>query len=387
MMPYPVAYRIAAILFCCLLGMVFPLALVLAAFLAWAVYTDLFVTAPASSSIVVNRWTVSKDDVNWKSHFLASCGSPAESTFLDAVINDFGLVPAEGHLTASNLKFSMQERIGNYRVDFLANNWLVIEIDGATYHSSPEAVANDKIRDRYLRDNGYDVLRIPAKIVFTDPKNAIINVRSAMESGPTTSKNSGDDKPRWSFAQAFSSANNFISDVSETITVAAAVQKALEPQEAAFFSQKLVINHALETAELKINAEKFRSQSEFHARHYDESYHKLKKVLEKEFPKSTTELSRTEIFTITEMMDPHPHSDPKSEIAIKVRYADLLAKRSQYFAGVRQRLATEAQMSKLVQSELIELGCPQCWDFIAETGQSLNGIGDPKGFPRISGTL
>jgi quercetin dioxygenase-like cupin family protein len=62
------------------------------------------------------------------------------------------------------------------RVDFLANKHLVVEIDGAAYHSSAEAVENDRIRDEYLIENGYVILRIPAKVVFNSPGDAVERV-------------------------------------------------------------------------------------------------------------------------------------------------------------------------------------------------------------------
>ncbi|WP_443018997.1 endonuclease domain-containing protein [Sphingobium sp. MI1205] len=45
-----------------------------------------------------------------------------------------------------------------YRADFLVDDKLVVEIDGATYHSSPEAVARDRQRDEDMRREGYTVL-------------------------------------------------------------------------------------------------------------------------------------------------------------------------------------------------------------------------------------
>jgi hypothetical protein len=73
--------------------------------------------------------------------------------------------------------------MGRYRLDFFANGWLVIEIDGAAYHSSLDDVARDETRDAYLKSYDYTVLRIPAKVVFSTPLQAVAKVRSALAEG------------------------------------------------------------------------------------------------------------------------------------------------------------------------------------------------------------
>ena len=56
---------------------------------------------------------------------------------------------------------------------------LVVEIDGAAYHSFPEAVAKDKRRDAALNEHGFEVLRIPAKITLYSPSEAVARVKQA----------------------------------------------------------------------------------------------------------------------------------------------------------------------------------------------------------------
>lgn len=67
----------------------------------------------------------------------------------------------------------MQVKVGNYRLDFVANRTFIIEIDGAAWHSSPEAVERDRLRDAAMMAKGYKVLRISAKVVLTTPKEAV----------------------------------------------------------------------------------------------------------------------------------------------------------------------------------------------------------------------
>jgi hypothetical protein len=78
------------------------------------------------------------------------------------------------------LELQLQIPIGHYRVDFLVNKHLVVEIDGAAYHSSLEAVEKDRIRDEYFIKSGYVVLRVPAKIVFNSHREAVQRVRCAV---------------------------------------------------------------------------------------------------------------------------------------------------------------------------------------------------------------
>lgn len=126
---------------------------------------------------------VTPDQVRWQGFVEEHCESPAEIAFLRAMIEDFKLSPQNGSLVADGVRLDFQVKEGRYRVDFLANEWLVVEIDGAAYHSSPEAKARDRLRDRYFESLGYSVLRIPAKLVFQSPSLAVGKVRTALTEG------------------------------------------------------------------------------------------------------------------------------------------------------------------------------------------------------------
>jgi very-short-patch-repair endonuclease len=55
-----------------------------------------------------------------------------------------------------------QYKVGNYRLDFAwpdADPPVAVEVDGP-HHYAPEAAATDVMRDRWLRDQGWVVLRI-----------------------------------------------------------------------------------------------------------------------------------------------------------------------------------------------------------------------------------
>lgn len=179
--------RLGLILALCFLGIFFPLFFVVAAWLGWTIYDTLKnPQPPPPDEWYARRWTTTAADPRWRSDFLAFCESPAETKFLDAIIDAYGLIPDNGVLKGTGLTLDLQVEVKPYRLDFLANAWLAVEVDGAAYHSSPEAVARDKERDEFLRAEGYTVLRIPAKVVFATPEEAVGRVRSAIAAGRTS---------------------------------------------------------------------------------------------------------------------------------------------------------------------------------------------------------
>lgn len=119
------------------------------------------------------------EDDKWLHIFRSVCESPAEEAFLDAMVSAFDLMPNEGSLSGSNLTLQMQVPVANYRLDFLVDKGLVVEIDGAAYHSSPDAIERDAERDKALVAKGFEVLRIPAKVALYNPKEAIERVRTS----------------------------------------------------------------------------------------------------------------------------------------------------------------------------------------------------------------
>ncbi|MBP2442700.1 endonuclease domain-containing protein [Rhizobium leguminosarum] len=169
---------------CVVAGFVFPLLFLLAALLAWTIYSDL--TSPkaaAPDAWYTRRWTATSEDPEWKTYFLPYCESPAEEAFLEAMIAHHKLLPNAGVLVGSGLELNLQVEHKPYRVDFLVDRWLVVEIDGAAWHSDPEAVERDRIRDEFFVANGFSVVRIPAKLVFNTPSKAIDMVRAAVARG------------------------------------------------------------------------------------------------------------------------------------------------------------------------------------------------------------
>lgn len=121
--------------------------------------------------------TLTADDEEWPKLFRRACESPAEVAFLDAMVSAFDLKPDKGRLSGSGLTLQMQVPVASYRLDFLVDRGVVVEVDGARWHSSPEAIERDTERDKVLRSKGYEVLRIPAKTTLYKPDEAIALVR------------------------------------------------------------------------------------------------------------------------------------------------------------------------------------------------------------------
>ena len=123
--------------------------------------------------------TLTADDEDWRRYFQHHCESPAEVAFLDAMVEAFNLTPEKGRLRGGGLTLQMQVPVLNYRLDFLIDDDLIVEVDGAQWHSSPEAIERDAERDKALAAKGYEILRIPAKVTLYKPDDAIKQVRQA----------------------------------------------------------------------------------------------------------------------------------------------------------------------------------------------------------------
>lgn len=185
-MAIPLRILVAAI--CILLGFLFFPLFFVGGLIAWSIYRDI-VDAPAERAQQTEidarlNAPVSVEEIRWM------CESPAETAFLDAMVSAYALRAGPGAIEGNGLRLRNQVSMGQlrihsgyassqYRADFLVDEKLVVEIDGATYHSSPEAITRDRKRDADMKRDGYSVLRIPADLVFLDPAQAVNRVEDA----------------------------------------------------------------------------------------------------------------------------------------------------------------------------------------------------------------
>jgi very-short-patch-repair endonuclease len=80
------------------------------------------------------------------------------------------------------LKFRRQVPIGKYVVDFLCvEHRFIVELDGAP-HEKKEQQGHDALRDAWLRERGYRILRLPNDIVIGGDI-ALDMIRGAMFKG------------------------------------------------------------------------------------------------------------------------------------------------------------------------------------------------------------
>lgn len=138
---------------------------------------------PAGRSSKLVALTV--EDEGWLRAFQHVCESPAERAFLDAMVAEFDLEPHNGCLLGRGVLLQMQVPVENYRLDFLIDDRLVVEVDGARWHSSPEAVERDAARDQALSSKGFEILRIPAKTALYHPDEAVSLVLAAKATQPS----------------------------------------------------------------------------------------------------------------------------------------------------------------------------------------------------------
>ena len=69
-------------------------------------------------------------------------------------------------LKKARIPFDREVAVKNYSVDFLLDQWLVVEVDGESHLVSGQA-QRDKRRQKSLEDSGFYVLRVPAAELST----------------------------------------------------------------------------------------------------------------------------------------------------------------------------------------------------------------------------
>lgn len=328
---------------------------------------------PKPKAAPIERTKIAVDDPQWNSRYLEECESPAESAFLSAMISSFSLQPQNGVLTAPGLTLNMQVEIGFYRLDFLANDWLVIEIDGAAWHSSPEAVSRDQRRDRYFESYDYTVLRIPAKTVFSKPHEAVKMVRDTLAKGrkaPIETETVAQE-PLSIIASVVGfvrAAGEFAEGVGASVERASALQQAMMQPRRIFDAEKLAIKIAIETVDTKMELERYFSQDPRRREAFDRISKGLKASIKKN--QGSLESQKEDPFqlmreTIKPFQAPQAHPNVEIDEAIRRAYAYFVEERAAYFREVRQTLTLDKDRCALVKRTLLEMDCESCWTEVA----------------------
>lgn len=171
-----------------LLGAVFWPLLAVGGLIAWSVYSDIRnePKRKKQEAEVAARLNAPTAVENMR----LSCESPAEEAFFDAMVAAYGMKAGPGCIAGGGIQLRTQKGLGQlhigrstawrqFRGDFLIDDKLVVEIDGATWHGSPDAMARDASRDKVIHGDGYTVLRIPASVVLNTPAEAVKRVEEA----------------------------------------------------------------------------------------------------------------------------------------------------------------------------------------------------------------
>ena len=76
-------------------------------------------------------------------------------------------------------RFRRQQPIGPYFADFIClQGRLIVELDGSQHLDNPE---HDQRRDRYLKSQGFQVIRFTNDKVFTDMEAVLEAILNALE--------------------------------------------------------------------------------------------------------------------------------------------------------------------------------------------------------------
>lgn len=288
---------------------------------------------------------------NWQRYVEEHSESPAERDFVRAMIASFELKPQYGSLVGGNIRLDFQVEEKSYRFDFLINGWLVVEIDGAAYHSSEAAVRRDAIRDRVVEALGYTVLRIPAKRVFTTPAAAVADVREALKVGkkeliePIPVEEKGIAR----LGQTMSS----IADAADRINRYASIKSALAPARNAIDSDKKLIESALKTARSRVEHDEWMRANPKHHAFFAEM--EAMPELNPKFPEGM----KFPLFQV-----PPLTGDEDVDVEVSNIFLKLRAERFDALASARREILQEPQIRQYVEEHLDWMGRQDLWEHL-----------------------
>ena len=322
-----------------------------AAFLAYALTRDVSKLEPERLPNTDPRRIVKPTDPHWRNAFTNVCESPAETAFLTAMIERHGLLPSTGMLQNDSLQLDMQVPIGRYRTDFVINARLVVEIDGAAYHGSPEAKARDAERDRWMRSEGYHVLRIAAKTALSTPGNAIAQVDIAIRDHDVrkpTKTEPPNHGPLVGHAAALIKDTGrtlgAIADGAAYVNRFAAIklktQEVVAPLEDAIHRERMIVGAALKYAEAQAEIDRFSRDPE-NKRRYDKSRQRVVEAINRASGGTYVEngpctVSFLDVPSIDDIRLEH-HNDAEIDASVSREEASILSSHTDF---IRSSLST-----------------------------------------------
>lgn len=345
-----------------LVGVVFHLALLLAAALAWSIYEGLkspstknFEAAKhectkhdSSFDTVKGRRNVSKNDDEWEKYFLADCESPAEESFLTTVIEAFNLVPERGRLVGEKITLEMQIAKSRYRFDFLLNSSQIIEVDGAAWHSSQEQKERDRVRDEYCINCGYNVTRIPAKTVLYDYKKTVEIFRTLIDVSHTYKESKAVSTESKVVPRV--TASDFINKINREIDSNLDIEKYSRDFKKTFENERMHLEIFCQSVERKIEIEKYLADSE--------SETKSRFVAHRARLSALVDSDEELVVNWLPIQEPSGISDPDLQARITSKFRALSEEREAYLKGLSERCSTDLRFRELLREKLTSCKYP-----------------------------
>lgn len=343
-------------LIACLLPLCFffPYVLILVGLFAWSIYKDL--TSPQPKSVPPSHmFDVTSEQSNWLTLFCNVCESPAEENFLITMVEAFDLKPYQGKLISPQLTLEMQVKVANYRFDFLANGRQVIEVDGETYHSSPEQVERDRIRDEFSKRNGYKVLRIPASIVFHTPDEAVRLVKEALVETPTNSTPT-PAKPevnKKTFTQHTSAFSEGLASLNRYVDVMSKKQSAMADFKSAIAVELIGLETLTQAAEQEVISERWLKKQPIDAQN------RFIENLNSIGVKFQDNDSLKDIFKWKEIIKPFSFEDLELQQLIDNEYSYDMSEREQWLLKLKERAQKDIAFAQKLCNKLKMTGYPE----------------------------
>ena len=334
----------------------FPIMLVVIGWLLWTIIEDLKAPSVAALPPPTSWRDARAEDHDWLDKFCAGCESPAEDQFLRAMVRAFNLLPDSGKLHSPALTLEMQVKAGPYRFDFLANGRQVIEIDGAAWHSSPEQMDRDRIRDAFSVEEGYLVLRIPAKTVFSTPDKAIAQVKAALVTTPRYARPLRPKAvtPRKTFSQHSGAIADGVAALDRFVTVASVKQKALSEFKLALSNEKMLLEALVTDTEREI---KLDAMPPGQRKIFNDLLAKLEADVN-----GTEKTCREDIYCWKVIVKPVQQEDAEIQGQIEKEYQYEMDKRSRWLKQLEKRCVDDPDFSNRFRIKIEETQYPSVND-------------------------
>jgi hypothetical protein len=220
----------------------------------------------------------------------------------------------------------------------------------------------DKVRDEYFESLGYTVLRIPAKVVFSTPQEAVERVRSALRVGkrlrPVHVPTSGWGR----LSNTLSSIPSGIVKLNELISKNEAVALALKDATPALNAEKTIIGVAIARVQSNLGIGDFLAKvenSDTRQAFKDGNASLMEAVAERRSARQERAKHSNEriIFPAA----PLPSGNIQHDIAIQAGYARMAEDRASFLESQKRILESDSRLPLLVQQELGKMGHADYW--------------------------